>query len=116
MAEAGCTLEKINCFLIGFGAIALASQPVLADRLLDFSMFNPPELSQRRIKEPVVSWLVHPQASGFCQLASPKDGFVSRPEGCVYWQLLGSRCTIVTTGQTTHSQLGHLFVHCLLAR
>lgn len=97
-------------------SVAFGSSPAMADRLLDFSLFNPPEASQRRIAEPVVSWLVHPQASGFCQQASPKDGFVSRPEGCVYWQTQASRCTIVTTGQTTHSQLGHLFVHCLQAR
>ena len=95
---------------------AMTAQPAMADRLLDFSLFSPPEISQRRIAEPVVSWLVHPQASGFCQQASPKDGFVSRPEGCVYWQTQASRCTIVTTEQTTHSQLGHLFVHCLQAR
>jgi hypothetical protein len=94
----------------------LAAQPAMADRLLDFTLFSPPEVSQRRIAEPVVSWLVHPQASGFCQQASPKDGFVSRAEGCVYWQTQASRCTIVTTEQTTHSQLGHLFVHCLQAR
>jgi hypothetical protein len=94
----------------------LAAQPAMADRLLDFSVFKPPEVAQRRIAEPVVSWLVHPQASGFCQHAGPKDGFVSRLEGCVYWQTQASRCTIVTTGQTTHSQLGHLFVHCLQAR
>jgi hypothetical protein len=95
---------------------ALASSPAMADRLLDFSLFSPPEVSQRRIAEPVVSWLVNPQPSGFCQQAGPKDGFVSRLEGCVYWQLQASRCTIVTTEQTTHSQLGHLFVHCLQAR
>jgi hypothetical protein len=87
-----------------------------ADTLLDFSLFNPPEVSQRSIAEPVVSWLVKPNASSFCQQAQPKDGFVSRPEGCVFWQIRSSRCTIVTTGQTTHSQLGHLFVHCLQAR
>ena len=106
-----------NCFqiLLLSGAL-LAAQPAMADRLLDFSLFNPPEVAQRRIAEPVVSWLVHPQASGFCQHAGPKDGFVSRPEGCVYWQIQASRCTIVTTGQTTHSQLGHLFMHCLQAR
>jgi hypothetical protein len=87
-----------------------------ADPLLDFTLFSPPELSQRRLPEPEVSWLVKPNATSFCQHAQPKDGFVSRPEGCVYWQLQASRCTIVTTGQTTHSQLGHLFVHCLQAR
>jgi hypothetical protein len=112
----------IKRFRVKFASLALlscailAAKPAMADRLLDFSLFKPPEVSQRVIVEPVVSWLVHPQASGFCQHAGPKDGFVSRPEGCVYWQKQGSRCTIVTTGQTTHSQLGHLFVHCLQAR
>lgn len=105
-----------NCWPILLLSAALASSTAMADRLLDFSLFNPPEVSQRRIAEPVVSWLVNPQPSGFCQQAGPKDGFVSRPEGCVYWQLQASRCTIVTTEQTTHSQLGHLFVHCLQAR
>jgi hypothetical protein len=88
----------------------------MADRLLDFTLFNPPDVSLRKIPEPLVSWLVKPNASSFCQQAGPKDGFVSRPEGCVYWQLQASQCTIVTTGQTTHSQLGHLLVHCLQAR
>jgi hypothetical protein len=108
-------LAKICLGCCAFGGLWVAPY-AQADRLLDFSVFNPPEVSQRRIAEPVVSWLVHPHASGFCQQASPKDGFVSRPEGCVYWQTQASRCTIVTTGQTTHSQLGHLFVHCLQAR
>jgi hypothetical protein len=94
----------------------LGITPAMADGLLDFSMFSPPEFSKRRVAEPEVSWLVRPNASSFCQQAQPKDGFVSRPEGCVYWQLHASRCTIVTTAQTTHSQLGHLFVHCLQAR
>jgi hypothetical protein len=93
-----------------------AFSPAMADNLLDFTLFSPPEVSQRRVPEPEVSWLVRPNASNFCQQAQPKDGFVSRPEGCVYWQIQASRCTIVTTGQTTHSQLGHLFVHCLQSR
>jgi hypothetical protein len=52
----------------------------------------------------------------YCQQAQPKDGFVSRPEGCVFWQTESQSCTIVTTDLTTHSQLGHLFVHCLQAK
>lgn len=88
----------------------------MADSLLDFSLFNPPEVSQRRLPEPVVSWLVQPDASSYCRQAGPKDGFVSRPEGCVYWLAEASRCTIVTTGHTSHSQLGHLLMHCLQAR
>ena len=105
-----------HCWLIGWLIGMLASSPAMADRLLDFSVFNPPDVSQRRIVEPLVSWVVHPQASGYCQHAQPKDGFVSRPEGCVFWQIKTASCTIVTTGLTTHSQLGHLFVHCLQAR
>lgn len=95
---------------------ALFSGLANADPLLDFSLFSPPEDAQRRLSEPVVSWLVKPNATTFCQQAQPKDGFVSRPDGCVFWQIQASRCTIVTTGHTTHSQLGHLFVHCLQAR
>ena len=95
---------------------ALFGVTAAADPLLDFSLFSPPEVSQRRVPEPEVSWLVRPNASNFCQQAQPKDGFVSRPEGCVYWQAQASRCTIVTTAHTTHSQLGHLFMHCLQGR
>lgn len=97
-------------------AFMAGSLPALADRLLDFSVFNPPEASQRRLAEPMVSWLVRPNASTYCQQVQSKDGFVSRAEGCAFWQVQSAQCTIVTTGQTTHSQLGHLFVHCLQAR
>jgi hypothetical protein len=105
--------------LLLWGALfsgVISGGPAAADRLFDFAMFSPPEASQRRLQEPVVSWLVRPNASSFCQHAQPKDGFVSRQEGCVFWQIQSSRCTIVTTDKTTHSQLGHLFVHCLQAR
>jgi hypothetical protein len=102
------------CGSVLFGA--LFGVTAAADPMLDFTLFSPPEVSKRRIPEPELSWLVRPNASNFCQQAQPKDGFVSRPEGCVYWQIQASRCTIVTTGQTTHSQLGHLFVHCLQGR
>jgi hypothetical protein len=114
--RSGLSVLKLKDYFCIVFAHVFVWSPAMADRLLDFSLFKPPEVSQRVIVEPVVSWLVHPQASGFCQHAGPKDGFVSRPEGCVYWQTQASRCTIVTTGQTTHSQLGHLFVHCLQAR
>lgn len=84
-----------------------------ADSLLDFSMFKPPTSEQRTISEPVVSWLVRPNAQTFCEQAQPKDGFFARPEGCVYWHRKNASCTIVTTNSTTHSQLGHLFVRCM---
>lgn len=108
-------MQKIRLTALALCA-ALGASPAMADKLLDFSVFSPPELSQRRIAAPQVSWVVHPQASAYCQRAQPKDGFVSRPEGCVFWQLQSQSCTIVTTGMTTHSQLGHLFVHCLQAQ
>ena len=84
-----------------------------ADPLLDFNMFSAPDASKRTISLPTVSWLVHPQAETYCQQAHPKDGFVARPEGCVYWQIAASRCTLVTRPSTTHSQLGHLLLHCM---
>lgn len=89
------------------------TQAAQADTLLDFSMFNPPAAEQRVIKEPVVSWVVRPDAQSFCEQAEPKDGFHARSEGCVYWYRKTSSCTIVTTNNTTHSQLGHLFVRCM---
>jgi hypothetical protein len=108
---------KLNCKpIVLLWAALLPMSTAMADSLLDFSLFSPPEVSKRRVAEPEVSWLVKPNASSFCQQAQPKDGFVSRPEGCVYWQIQASRCTIVTTAQSTHSQLGHLFVHCLQGR
>lgn len=50
------------------------------------------------------------------KITTDKDGYHARPEGCVYWHVQSSSCTIVTTNNTTHSQLGHLFVHCMLGQ
>lgn len=96
----------------------LLGLPLLAgaDPLLDFSLFDVPPSAQRVLSAPVVSWLVQPDAERFCATVLAKDGYAQRPEGCVYWQLNPARCTIVTTASTTHSQLGHLFLHCLKAR
>lgn len=104
---------------VGFLAAAcfIASAPLAsADALLDFRTFKPPEVAQRVIREPVVAWLVKPKAEAYCSSVEPKDGFVARPEGCVYWQVASSQCTIVTDSPTTHSQLGHLLLHCLMAK
>jgi hypothetical protein len=87
-----------------------------ADSLLDFTLFNPPPAEQRKIADPVMTWLVQADPKAYCEKASPKDGMFIRPEGCVYWQVRSSSCTIVTTNSTTHSQLGHLFLHCLQAQ
>lgn len=99
------------------GGLALGL-PVLAaaDPLLDFSLFEVPASAQRVQSAPVVSWLIQPDAERFCSTVVAKDGYAQRTEGCVYWQLHPARCTIVTTASTTHSQLGHLFLHCLKAK
>jgi hypothetical protein len=95
------------------GLAFVCSVQARADSLLDFTMFNPPTAEQRKIADPVMTWLVQADPKAYCEKASPKDGMFVRPEGCVYWHVRSSSCTIVTTNSTTHSQLGHLFVHCL---
>jgi hypothetical protein len=89
------------------------AKPAWADPLIDLSMFNPPMPENRKIAEPTMEWLVHPQASSYCVRVPVKDGFVSRPESCVYWKLSDKKCVVVTTASTSHSELGHLFVACL---
>lgn len=83
----------------------------LADPLLDFGFFTAP--AQRAIAEPVVSWVVHPRPQDFCRTTSPRDGSASWREACVVWHKSSSRCTIVTPNESSHSQLGHLFLHCI---
>lgn len=89
---------------------------VAADPLLDFALIDVSPSTQRVQSAPVVSWLIQSDAERFCATVPAKDGHAQRPEGCVYWQLNPARCTIVTTASTTHSQLGHLFLHCLKAK
>ena len=110
--------RRVGCWAAGVGVLVclLGGLPAgvqASDALLDFRLFNVPQPSQMAQKSPVVSWLVRPDAEGFCAHATPKDGHISRQEGCVYWQLAAGKCTVVTTASTTHSQLGHLFLHCL---
>ncbi len=104
--------EKLKWLMVA----ALCAGPAMADPLMDFTLVSPPEASQRKMAEPLVSWLIRPSPEAFCAQASPKDGSARRPEGCAYWHLASARCTIVTTSQTSHSQLGHLFLHCLQGR
>lgn len=82
-----------------------------ADPLLDFGVFTAP--TQRAIAEPVVSWLVHPRPQEYCRTTSPRDGSMAWRDACVVWHKATSRCTIVTPSSTSHSQLGHLFLHCI---
>jgi hypothetical protein len=95
------------------GSAWLATAHAHADPLLDFKLFNPPVAAQRKIVEPVVTWLVRPDAETYCAKATPKDGYHARPEGCMFYNKQASSCTIVTTNSTTHSQLGHLFLQCI---
>lgn len=100
---------------VGVVASTLAL-PCSADPLLDFGMVSPPVQSQRAIAEPVVSWVVNPDPQSFCSKVTPRDGVASWQEGCVVWHRASSRCTVVTRAPTSHSQLGHLLLHCLQGR
>jgi hypothetical protein len=97
----------------GLGLTLLPMAQAQTDALLDFRIFNVPQ-EHRSVRNPLqVRWLVREDAQSHCDSATPKDGHVSRPEGCVYWQIAQGLCTLVTTASTTHSQLGHLYLHCL---
>lgn len=101
------TLSAFLCCLL------TASASLAADPLIDLTLFNPPEISQRKLQEPVVTWVVSPQASTYCSRVAIKDGFLTRHESCAYWTLNDKKCVVVTTNSTSHSELGHLFVSCL---
>jgi hypothetical protein len=85
------------------------------DALLDFSLVVPPPVDRQKIVQPMVFWSVQPDASAHCGQIKEHDGFAVWQEGCVYWSRAQSSCTIVTTGRTTHSQVGRLFLLCLNA-
>lgn len=95
--------------------LGLLSPLCQADVLLDFSVVVPPAVDKHKIVQPVVQWLVRPDAPGYCQQIKEHDGFAVWQEGCVYWTSTPSTCSIVTTGKTTHSQVGRLFLLCLTA-
>ncbi len=109
----GAWLRRVGRRVWAGGLVACLPLLAGADPLLDFGLFDVPPGAQRVQSAPVVTWQVQPEAEHFCATVQPKDGFASRREGCVYWQLNPAKCTIVTTASTTHSQLGHLFLHCL---
>ena len=83
------------------------------DALLDFSLVVPPPVDRQKIVQPMVLWSVQPDAPVHCGKVKEHDGFAVWQEGCVYWSRAQSTCTIVTTGRTTHSQVGRLFLLCL---
>ncbi len=98
-----------NLLLCSFGAV----QAQVPDALLDFSPVMPPQGEAIKMAKPVVSWLVRPDAAQYCGQVKDQDGFAVWQEGCAYWSKTKSSCTIVTTNQTTHSQMGRLFLLCL---
>ena len=101
------------------GALLLSSGSHLmaqtTDSLLDFSLVKPPQGEKIKLVQPEVSWLVRADASQYCEKVPDQDGFSVWREGCVYWSKSKPSCTIVTTAQTTHSQMGRLFLYCMHA-
>lgn len=85
------------------------------DALMDFSPVIPPQGDKIKLVQPTVSWLVKPDAAQYCEQVSDHDGFSVWQEGCVYWSKSKPSCTIVTTANTTHSQMGRLFMYCMHA-
>lgn len=85
------------------------------DPLLDYSPLAPPQAEQLKLKQPSVTWLVRPDAPQYCEQIADQEGTAVWREGCVSWSKSASTCTLVTTGKTTHSQLGRLFLVCLNA-
>jgi hypothetical protein len=85
------------------------------DSLLDFSLVMPPQGEKIKLVQPEVSWLVRADAPQYCEKVPDQDGFSVWREGCVYWSKSKPSCTIVTTAQTTHSQMGRLFLYCMHA-
>jgi hypothetical protein len=88
------------------------------DGLLDFSVVRPPVIQDRVIKEPIMTWLVQPDAPSVlshCKKLTGFDGGSMWREGCVAWSVEGARCTMVTSKNTSHSLMGRLLTLCLLA-
>lgn len=104
-------MKRLACLLLGLASIAGWAQS--HDALLDYSLVAPPSVDRQKIVQPVVVWLTRPDAPDHCAQIKDHDGFAVWKEGCVYWSLAQSTCTIVTTGSTTHSQVGRLFILCL---
>ena len=100
---------------LALGLVSACSWAQSGDALLDFSVIVPPPVDKHKIVQPVVQWLTKTDAPQYCEEIKEHDGFAVCKEGCVYWTSAPSACTIVTTGRTTHSQVGRLFLLCLTA-
>ena len=92
---------------------ALSCAPAQADPLFDFATFDMPRAEQLRMRQPRVSWRISAQPQKVCADIQPQDGHSSWQGNCATWHFASKQCTVVTTGNTTHSVLGHLFLACL---
>jgi hypothetical protein len=104
-------MKRLACLVLGLASTWGWAQS--RDALLDFALVAPPTVDRHKIVQPVVQWVLKPDAPGHCAQIQDHDGFAVWQEGCVYWSRAQSTCTIVTTGRTTHSQIGRLFLLCL---
>ncbi len=95
------------------GACSLAHAQ--SNELLDFSLVLPPAADRHALVRPTVHWEVRKDAAAHCAGIQGHDGFAVWRQGCVYWHKAQPACTIVTTGRTTHSLMGRLFLLCLNA-
>lgn len=87
-----------------------------ADPLFDFGTFTMPTPQQLRMPQPRVNWHISKYPAQTCQQIQPQDGRIDWQGACATWHLASNQCTLVTTADTTHSVLGHLFLGCLTAR
>ncbi len=106
-------MNRLVCFILSLSSTFGWTQT--RDLLLDFSVVFPPALDRHKVVQPEVHWLTRPDALEHCEQIKAHDGFAVWQEGCVYWTHVPATCTIVTTGRTTHSQVGRLFLLCLTA-
>ena len=114
MAEMKDAFKRVLAFLLLTLATSWAGAQS-RDSLLDFSIVAPPSVDKHKIVQPVVNWLTRPDAQQYCEQIKEHEGFAVWQEGCVYWTKAPASCTVVTTGRTTHSQVGRLFLLCLSA-
>lgn len=105
--------KVLACLIVGL--VSTWGRAQTRDLLLDFSAVAPRTVDKHKIVQPVVMWVAKENAPTYCELIKDHDGFAVWQEGCVYWTRAPASCTIVTTGRTTHSQVGRLFLLCLSA-
>ena len=94
-------------------ACACTAGPTLADPLFDFSTFDMPAPQQLQMRQPRVLWRIAANPQTVCARTQPQDGTSNWQGNCATWHLASNQCTLVTTADTTHSVLGHLFLACL---